>query len=72
VPDNFKPGAEVVAKGTLTSDNRLMVVKDGIDAKCPSKYEGGPPKLQDKKPSSSTTPGPAPSTDKPAPSRASL
>ena len=45
VPDNFKPGAEVVAKGTLTSDNRLMVVKDGIDAKCPSKYEAGAPKL---------------------------
>jgi cytochrome c-type biogenesis protein CcmE len=45
VPDNFKPGAEVVAKGTLTADNRLMVVKDGIDAKCPSKYEAGPAKL---------------------------
>jgi cytochrome c-type biogenesis protein CcmE len=48
VPDNFKPGAEVVAKGTLTSDNRLMVVKDGIDAKCPSKYEAGPGKLDPK------------------------
>ncbi len=45
VPDNFKPGAEVVAKGTLTPDNRLIVVKDGIDAKCPSKYEAGPAKL---------------------------
>jgi cytochrome c-type biogenesis protein CcmE len=48
VPDNFKPGAEVVAKGTLTSDNRLLVVKDGIDAKCPSKYEAGPAKLDPK------------------------
>jgi cytochrome c-type biogenesis protein CcmE len=46
VPDNFKPGAEVVAKGTLTADNRLVVVKDGIDAKCPSKYEAGAPKLE--------------------------
>jgi cytochrome c-type biogenesis protein CcmE len=45
VPDNFKPGAEVVAKGTLTADNRLLVVKDGIDAKCPSKYEAGPAKI---------------------------
>jgi cytochrome c-type biogenesis protein CcmE len=45
VPDNFKPGAEVVAKGSLTSDNRLIVEKEGIDAKCPSKYEAGAPKL---------------------------
>ena len=49
VPDNFKVGAEVVAKGTLSSDNRLMVVKDGIDAKCPSKYEAGAPKLDPQK-----------------------
>jgi cytochrome c-type biogenesis protein CcmE len=39
VPDTFKGGAEVVAKGTLTSDNQLAVVPDGIMAKCPSKYE---------------------------------
>lgn len=39
VPDTFKSGAEVVAKGTLTSDNQLAVVPDGIMAKCPSKYE---------------------------------
>lgn len=39
VPDTFKGGAEVVAKGTLTGDNRLSVVPDGIMAKCPSKYE---------------------------------
>lgn len=39
VPDTFKDGAEVVAKGTLTADNQLAVVPDGIMAKCPSKYE---------------------------------
>jgi cytochrome c-type biogenesis protein CcmE len=38
VPDTFKSGAEVVAKGTLTADNKLDVVPDGIMAKCPSKY----------------------------------
>jgi cytochrome c-type biogenesis protein CcmE len=38
VPDTFKSGAEVVAKGTLTADNQLDVVPDGIMAKCPSKY----------------------------------
>ena len=39
VPDTFKSGAEVVAKGSLTGDNQLDVVPDGIMAKCPSKYE---------------------------------
>ena len=39
VPDTFKSGAEVVAKGTLNGDNTLDVVPDGIMAKCPSKYE---------------------------------
>ena len=39
VPDTFKSGAEVVAKGTLTPDGRLDVVADGIMAKCPSKYD---------------------------------
>jgi cytochrome c-type biogenesis protein CcmE len=39
VPDTFKDGAEVVAKGTLTADNQLSVIPDGIMAKCPSKYE---------------------------------
>ena len=38
VPDTFKSGAEVVAKGTLTADDKLDVVADGIMAKCPSKY----------------------------------
>lgn len=44
VPDTFKSGAEVVAKGTLTADDKLDVVADGIMAKCPSKYEAGSPK----------------------------
>jgi cytochrome c-type biogenesis protein CcmE len=39
VPDTFKSGAEVVAKGMLTADNKLDVVPDGIMAKCPSKYK---------------------------------
>ena len=39
VPDTFKSGAEVVAKGTLMADDKLDVVADGIMAKCPSKYE---------------------------------
>jgi len=39
VPDTFKSGAEVVAKGTLTPDDKLDVVPDGIMAKCPSKYD---------------------------------
>jgi cytochrome c-type biogenesis protein CcmE len=39
VPDTFKSGAEVVAKGTLMPDDKLDVVADGIMAKCPSKYE---------------------------------
>jgi cytochrome c-type biogenesis protein CcmE len=38
VPDTFKSGAEVVAKGTIGPDNVLQVVPDGIMAKCPSKY----------------------------------
>ena len=39
VPDTFKSGAEVVAKGSLGPDNVLSVVPDGIMAKCPSKYD---------------------------------
>jgi len=39
VPDTFKSGAEVVAKGTIGSDNVLQIVPDGIMAKCPSKYD---------------------------------
>jgi cytochrome c-type biogenesis protein CcmE len=41
VPDTFKSGAEVVAKGALTANNKLDVAPDGIMAKCPSKYEAG-------------------------------
>jgi cytochrome c-type biogenesis protein CcmE len=41
VPDTFKDGAEIVAKGTLGPDGKLDVVPDGIMAKCPSKYEAG-------------------------------
>jgi cytochrome c-type biogenesis protein CcmE len=54
VPDTFKSGAEVVAKGTLTADNKLDVVPDGIMAKCPSKYEAG------KAPGAATPPLPGP------------
>jgi cytochrome c-type biogenesis protein CcmE len=43
VPDTFKSGAEVVAKGTLTADNKLDVIPDGIMAKCPSKYDATKP-----------------------------
>jgi len=41
VPDTFKSGAEVVAKGTIGPDNTLQVAPEGIMAKCPSKYEAG-------------------------------
>jgi cytochrome c-type biogenesis protein CcmE len=43
VPDPFKSGAEVVARGTLADNDRLDVIPDGIMAKCPSKYEAGKP-----------------------------
>jgi cytochrome c-type biogenesis protein CcmE len=39
VPDNFKSGAELVVKGRLGPDG-FVVERDGIMAKCPSKYEG--------------------------------
>jgi cytochrome c-type biogenesis protein CcmE len=45
VPDNFKSDSEVVAKGTITADNRLAVINDGISAKCPTKYKAGEVKL---------------------------
>ena len=47
VPDTFKSGAEVVAKGSLTADNQLDVVPDGIMAKCPSKYDADKAKSPD-------------------------
>jgi cytochrome c-type biogenesis protein CcmE len=50
VPDTSKSGAEVVAKGSLTADNQLDVVPDGIMAKCPSKYDADKEKKQQAKP----------------------
>jgi cytochrome c-type biogenesis protein CcmE len=47
VPDNFKSESEVVAKGTITGDNRLSVVPDGISAKCPTKYNANAVKLSE-------------------------
>lgn len=44
VPDTFKDEAEVVLKGTLSSEG-FSVAPNGVMAKCPSKYEpkaGGP------------------------------
>ena len=38
VPDTFKEGAEVVLKGTLDGDG-FRVERNGVMAKCPSKYE---------------------------------
>jgi cytochrome c-type biogenesis protein CcmE len=38
VPDTFKDGAEVVVKGRL-GPGGFEVERDGIMAKCPSKYE---------------------------------
>ena len=41
VPDTFKDEAEVVLKGTLTSQG-FQVEPNGVMAKCPSKYEAQP------------------------------
>jgi cytochrome c-type biogenesis protein CcmE len=41
VPDTFKDDAEVVLRGTLRPDG-FHVQKDGVMAKCPSKYEPKP------------------------------
>jgi cytochrome c-type biogenesis protein CcmE len=38
VPDTFKEGSEVVLKGELARDG-FHVERDGIMAKCPSKYQ---------------------------------
>ena len=38
VPDTFKEGAEVVLKGMLSPDG-FHVERNGVMAKCPSKYE---------------------------------
>lgn len=51
VPDTFKSGAEVVAKGTISADNVLHVTPDGIMAKCPSKYDSTRPNAKPANPS---------------------
>ncbi len=38
VPDTFKGGSEVVLRGRLASDG-FHVQRDGVMAKCPSKYQ---------------------------------
>ncbi|PYR73913.1 MAG: hypothetical protein DMF87_24215 [Acidobacteria bacterium] len=57
VPDTFKADSEVVLKGRLETDGTFHVVKDGVMAKCPSKYD--PAKLP---PASSTSGATPPST----------
>ena len=42
VPDTFKDGSEVVIKGTLGPEG-FVVERDGVMAKCPSKYEPSAP-----------------------------
>ena len=42
VPDTFKDGSEVVLKGMLGPDGFAVDPKDGVKAKCPSKYEAKP------------------------------
>jgi cytochrome c-type biogenesis protein CcmE len=49
VPDTFKSGAEVVVQGSLTADNQVAIIPDGIMAKCPSKYNADDMDKQDKK-----------------------
>ena len=39
VPDTFKDEAEVVLKGSFDEAGHFKVQKDGVMAKCPSKYE---------------------------------
>ena len=39
VPDTFKADSEVVLKGRLATDGSFHVEKDGVMAKCPSKYD---------------------------------
>ncbi len=41
LPDTFADDAEVVALGQLEGDGRFVAVE--VVAKCPSRYEGGPP-----------------------------
>jgi cytochrome c-type biogenesis protein CcmE len=53
VPDTFKADSEVVLQGRLAPDGTFQVAKDGVMAKCPSKYD--PAKLPP-----ATTPGATP------------
>ena len=39
LPDTFKDEAEVVLKGSFDPAGKFLVEKDGVLAKCPSKYE---------------------------------
>jgi len=39
VPDTFRADSEVVLKGRLATDGTFHVEKDGVMAKCPSKYD---------------------------------
>jgi cytochrome c-type biogenesis protein CcmE len=39
LPDTFKDEAEVVLKGTFDASGRFQVERNGVMAKCPSKYE---------------------------------
>jgi cytochrome c-type biogenesis protein CcmE len=39
LPDTFKDEAEVVLKGSFDPTGHFKVEKDGVMAKCPSKYE---------------------------------
>lgn len=41
LPDTFADDAEVVALGQLEDEHRFVAVE--VVAKCPSRYEGGPP-----------------------------
>jgi len=38
LPDCFRTGSEIVARGRLAPDGSLEIEPDGIMAKCPSKY----------------------------------
>jgi cytochrome c-type biogenesis protein CcmE len=42
VPDTFLNDSEVVLRGSLLENGTFQVQRDGIMAKCPSKYEAQP------------------------------
>jgi len=42
VPDTFLEDSEVVLRGSLLDNGTFQVERDGIMAKCPSKYEASP------------------------------